>query len=570
MGRPSRKKERAAPERDGNVVPLHGAAEEPAELSLRILWSLARWVEEVHGREQLERLAHTAGIEAAHLDGRNHWTSLARVETFLEGVRDLAGSDEGFVRACGHRIKESYGPLNYVLWAVTPDQVIANAVRTVRFVSRISRYEVLEHTRGRLRACYYGTRPESRWMCLSRQANAIYLPTIWGMPKAEIREHACIARGDPCCDYEVHVFASARWLPAVFGGLLGAAAGVLAGELALSLSPLVLTTALGATVGYLLELRRVNRLNLRLGAEVQETITRLTEEETQARQELHALRRRQEDWVRLVEEQLNDRSAAFQSALGRLRSAQQARETQIRGYSHDLRNPLAVIVSGIEELLAYEALSEDGREIATEVKKATVAMERLLKELMDAAIREGSVVRMAPERIPTEGLADRLRRRLKALAYGKPLRVSAFATREIPEHLTVDPVVFDRIVDNLLTNAVKYTDTGSIVVELTGTPSTLTLKVSDTGRGIPEARMREIFRPGASTARAPNSYGVGLSVVVQLLAQLGGRLEVMSREGIGTTFWAHFPVEAEDHRLSGTVEETIHRVVKIRSIDVKP
>ena len=549
----------------GKVVPLPRVAEEPEAFSLRILWTPSRWVEDVHGRAELERVARACGLSAEDLDAGKKWVGLSVVERFLEEVHRLAGDDARFVAACGHRIRDAYGPIKYVLWAVSPDQVLANAVRTVRFVSRISRYETLEHTRSRIVVRYYSEQRESRLLCLSRQANGIYLPTIWGMPRAEVEERVCIARGDPYCEYDVRCFAGVRWLPALVGGVLGAGAGLGLAAATLAVPAVALTTALGAAVGYLVELRRVNRLNLRLGAEGQDAIAQLAGDELEAREELHALRQRQAEWVRLLEEQLDERSAAFQAVLSRLQSDREARETELRGFSHDLRNPLAVLVSGIDEILEYEALSDDGRTIAIELKKATESMERLLADLMETAIKGTGAVRMTPERIPTHELADRLRRRLRALAYGKPLRTSAFATREIPEYITADPIVFDRVVDNLLTNAVKYTESGSIVVELTGRPGFLTLKVSDTGQGIPEARMEEIFRPGASTRRAPHSYGVGLSVVVGLLGQMGGSLEVMSREGVGTTFWAHFPVDPPER--SEKTPPDLDRIVTIRRME---
>jgi signal transduction histidine kinase len=111
--------------------------------------------------------------------------------------------------------------------------------------------------------------------------------------------------------------------------------------------------------------------------------------------------------------------------------------------------------------------------------------------------------------------------------------------------VVTDPLLFDRVLDNLLTNAAKYTERGSIVVELDGTPDYLVIKVSDTGRGIDPDMLETTFRPGGSDrlSRAKDSYGIGLSVVVHLLAQVGGQLEVMSKPAHGTTFWVRFPLK---------------------------
>jgi signal transduction histidine kinase len=126
------------------------------------------------------------------------------------------------------------------------------------------------------------------------------------------------------------------------------------------------------------------------------------------------------------------------------------------------------------------------------------------------------------------------------------VRATVFATREVPEHVQIDPLALDRIVDNLLTNAAKYTERGSIVVEVDGSPGFLVVKVSDTGCGIQPEELERVFEVGGSSAesRRGDSFGVGLSVVVQLLDQMGGRLEIMSKPGSGTTFWVYLPVRA--------------------------
>jgi signal transduction histidine kinase len=171
-------------------------------------------------------------------------------------------------------------------------------------------------------------------------------------------------------------------------------------------------------------------------------------------------------------------------------------------------------------------------------------------------------------------LTERLRRRLRALVHGRDVRATVFGTREAPGSIDIDPLLLDRIADNLLTNAAKYTERGSIVVELDGIPGFLVIKVSDTGCGIDPDAMVRIFEPGGSSvdSRRGDSFGVGLSVVIQLLERIGGRLEVMSKPGDGTTFWVYLPLESlAEAQPSGTRarasgEVPLTRVVRIRSL----
>ena len=96
-----------------------------------------------------------------------------------------------------------------------------------------------------------------------------------------------------------------------------------------------------------------------------------------------------------------------------------------------------------------------------------------------------------------------------------------------------------------------------MICSLTPSPESgfLTLKLSDTGEGIPASQVERIFRPRpADEPTKPNSYGIGLSSVVRLLAQIGGRIDVMSKPGVGTTFWAHFPETPQRRPRSINVE----------------
>jgi len=153
------------------------------------------------------------------------------------------------------------------------------------------------------------------------------------------------------------------------------------------------------------------------------------------------------------------------------------------------------------------------------------------------------------------------------------IRTRVECSRSAPDVIEIDSLVVDRVVDNLLSNAAKYTERGSVFVELEGTPEFLVVQVSDTGCGIAPEAMWRIFEPGGSNpdSRRGDSFGVGLSVVTRLLQQIGGRLEVMSSPGEGTTFCVYLPVRARaDDQPSGmrprlTGELSLNRVVRIRS-----
>ena len=131
---------------------------------------------------------------------------------------------------------------------------------------------------------------------------------------------------------------------------------------------------------------------------------------------------------------------------------------------------------------------------------------------------------------------------MAALMFGRDVKVSTELVHP-PEEIDADPLVVDRVMDNLLTNAAKYTDRGSITLRFDGSPGYLVISVIDTGRGIAQDQIAQIFRARGSEpdARAQYSLGVGLSVVLRLLAQCGGKLEVSSEAGRGSTFTVYLP-----------------------------
>jgi signal transduction histidine kinase len=559
----------------------------PSELNLRIVQALARYLEEQHGAQALARAASAASVRPEVLDGRSHWVSMEQLLAVLGVARELAGSDEAFKDACRYRMREIQGPARFLIGAVSPARCYELCARFAHLVSTVGVFGCERLGPGRLRFTYRSEKPEPGvLLCISRLAMIEEAPTLWGLPRAHVEHPRCMGHGDELCEYVVHLYESRRWVPALLGLMLGAAFAWVARSVGfVELPTAVALPVLGVLSGALLELGRAHRANLQVGRNINEAYLQMAADDAAARRELAALEGRQREWSRLMEEQLEKRADALQQVATQLKRLQRDREQALRGVSHDLRNPLAVLrsaASWIEEHVPDAARDGEWRATLSDVEESVRQMDRLLEQLMASAQASTGLMKLSPARLVVATLIDQLRGRLRALVYGRPIRFSVFGTREAPEAVVVDPLLFDRILDNLLTNAAKYTDRGSVVVELDGRPGSLVIKVSDTGRGMTEAEIDGIFRFGEAV-RSPGpperGYGIGLSVVVRLLDQIGGRLEVMSKPGVGTTFWACFPEQAAPDR-SGEHEpaisedrpradasltaEVVRRVVRIR------
>lgn len=544
----------------------HQRAEPKADYNLRVLWPLARYVEERRGAGGLRDLARGVGLEAADLDGRNRWVDAATFEALIAAARATMESDDEFKRACAHRFSEAYGPLRYVLWATSPGAVFAQAAKHFHLVSTCGEMTV-EATESSARGRFRSRVPFSRLNCILRQAQASAMPTLWGLPRAHLRERACVAWGDEACEFDVHWYTARRWLPILAMAAVFAAAGALLVRAGVATIPAPFATALfGGVLGYLREVRRAERANAGTRAEVMKALEDLAGEEADARREALEMHRRQRDWTRLVEEEMTARSAALQSVLDAMQQRHVASALTLLGVSHDMSSPLTELVLNIETFGGLKP--EQARSALAEMKQSAARVTQIAELLREMLKNQQDLVPLSPERVVTRGLAESLKRRLRTLCFGRDVRVTVMATREVPESLVIDPLVLDRILDNLLSNAAKYTERGSILVDLEGKPGFLVVKVSDTGRGIAPEALERAFEPGGSdpATRKGSGLGVGLSVVVQLLAQIGGHLEVMSKPGLGTTFWVELPVASPEARspISIAPRESMAKVLKIR------
>jgi signal transduction histidine kinase len=514
------------------------------EINARLLGGPAMFVRERFGSAALDTLLSEAGISARDVSDTRRFVSSRAYERFLSGVRALVSDDAALSDACTHRLREAYGPARFIMWATTPKSVLKLAARTLRIVMPRARCEVLRESERDVTLRYSSAHAvETRVMCLSRQAACMALPTLFGLPKAQVRERGCIADGDAACVYEVSFIARPRFLPALLLGAITLLGVHVTARLGVSwATPLMLSPVLVMFAAYAYEARRVFAENLRASSEVQAALEALAKQEVEARSEVFAFHQRQRQWAALLEAQVEERTEKLSDVLARIERLREARTHHLLGFSHDLRNPLTILRISADSLDAYRHVLPDEGMVVDDVRYAVERMEAMLSDMASTLSEETALERRGTERMPVKDLHDSVRRRMSALMFGRDVRVTSELGTP-PEAIDADPLVVDRIMDNLLTNAAKYTERGSITLRFDGAPGYLVISVTDTGRGIARERIAQIFRVrgGDPEARASYSLGVGLSVVLRLLAQVGGKLEVASEVGRGSSFTVFFP-----------------------------
>ena len=215
--------------------------------------------------------------------------------------------------------------------------------------------------------------------------------------------------------------------------------------------------------------------------------------------------------------------------------------------SHQLLTPLSAIKWYLELILAGDTGEVKGRlkDYLETVYKSTSRMGNLVNALLNVSRLEMGTFAVNPENTEISALADTILEDFAANISGKRLTVKK--DYRPPRRLKVDPNLMHIILQNLISNAVKYTpENGEITVSLSKKGEDFLIQVSDTGLGISQEDQPEVFTKlfrGKNIQEAdPEGVGLGLYIVKSMVERLGGKIWFSSTEGKGTAFFVTIPL----------------------------
>jgi CheY-like chemotaxis protein len=220
-----------------------------------------------------------------------------------------------------------------------------------------------------------------------------------------------------------------------------------------------------------------------------------------------------------------------------------ATEASLVAYAHDIRTALTGILA-LSELLAASTVGERERRWASGIKGSAEHLSALTTLMIDAAQAEGGTLKLQEEAFDLRPLIGAVTNSLSARADTKDL-VTEVAVADLPQRIRADAVRLRAALENLIDNAVKFTERGKVRLEISAEPAkrgrtTLVFSLSDTGIGLKPAEIHRLFRPftqaNADIARRYGGTGLGLVVVKALAQRMGGDLTVVSTYGEGSTF----------------------------------
>jgi signal transduction histidine kinase/CheY-like chemotaxis protein len=228
-------------------------------------------------------------------------------------------------------------------------------------------------------------------------------------------------------------------------------------------------------------------------------------------------------------------------------AANNAKSEFLANISHEIRTPLHGML-GMAQVLEREGLTDQQRQRLGVIRQSGEQLLALVNDLLDFSKIEAGM--FEPDCIDfwLPGVLEAGCAPFAPLADDKGLALDVHIDPALHHHWRGDPMRLQQVVSNLVSNAVKFTQTGAVTVTAAHDHGALVLEVQDTGIGVSPERLGEIFhkfvQADASSARRFGGTGLGLAISRQLAELMGGQLTVASTVGVGSTFQLRLPLQA--------------------------
>ncbi|WP_298013467.1 MHYT domain-containing protein [uncultured Castellaniella sp.] len=237
--------------------------------------------------------------------------------------------------------------------------------------------------------------------------------------------------------------------------------------------------------------------------------------------------------------------ASLRDAAQRAELAAAAKTRFLANMSHEIRTPMNSII-GFAELLQQTDLTKTQRNYLNTIGQSSRTLLRLINDILDTTKLEHGRMELESRDFSLKALAHQIESSLRLGAQSKALSLSTHYPDTMPEYFRGDTLRLLQILTNLVGNAIKFTETGGVELHFAYEHGTVHAQIRDTGIGMSPDQIRAIFDPftqaDASISRRFGGTGLGTTIARQLVQSMGGRIEVQSAPGQGSTFHIWLPL----------------------------
>jgi signal transduction histidine kinase len=230
-----------------------------------------------------------------------------------------------------------------------------------------------------------------------------------------------------------------------------------------------------------------------------------------------------------------------------LKDVDSAKSNFLNIVSHELKTPLTAIYAYLDVIAdSKNKLSEDQLKGFNAIKRNSQQLKMLIGNILEISRIEAGKFELAQNEINPKENLEKITQNLKILTDKKGLKL-ILDCKKLPDKIMTDEPRFEEVINNLVTNAIKFTDKGSVTINAKQDKEFILICVKDTGVGIPKDKIKNLFQKfyqvDSSISRKYGGTGLGLSITKEMIERQGGKIWVESTEGKGTTFFFTLPIK---------------------------